>query len=583
MNSYIQGFLALRWLVLMLVLAFGSSHAYAAVSVSDAMTTVTSNGGTFNNGDHKIFSGPSLRMFTGTSSINLFSITPPTLRAGCNGIDFNLGGFSYINGDRLVQFAKQIMQNAKGYAAKLAIRTLCPICAELLQTLEDLANWANALMMNSCAVATGLLDAAANFGGENSALSLGKGFGESLGLGATSDNGGSNDNLLAKGMSAVRTWTEDQVKNVSSQCQAEQGGEYAEGAQDNSGAWYSHLISSSSLVFAKIAANDWDYTTGLVRECDLKASLQTINQTWAKMLAFGITDRYVAELLQSAVGTSYVEFGTASIINKMEPGWPHPSKTLLRLLLLGNAASPAVTLPAGATPEAVDAKVTFDKFVEGVKREMDLTNLKYLQCTSGLLGSTVSLRNLSDCNAISAINLTSVSSSMNPLITGDGLLTRVLNLMLSAYNSVLADQPLSADVINLFSNAPVPVYRALKIAVVSPSAGRDVIAQQSYIIALMMAEDMLRNWLYTINKSSNLPATEFVAWQEESSAMISEFYSYIGTVKGVAFADLSYQQAMWSQIKLVEHVIAERVTNQGLGGNMLFGRMASKMGSQVKF
>ncbi len=42
-------------------------------------------------------------------------MTLPDINAGCGGIDAYLGSFSFINGEQLQRFVKQIMSNAAGY------------------------------------------------------------------------------------------------------------------------------------------------------------------------------------------------------------------------------------------------------------------------------------------------------------------------------------------------------------------------------------------------------------------------------------------------------------------------------------
>ncbi|VZZ91554.1 conjugal transfer protein TraH [Escherichia coli] len=42
-------------------------------------------------------------------------LTLPDINAGCGGIDAYLGSFSFINGEQLQRFVKQIMSNAAGY------------------------------------------------------------------------------------------------------------------------------------------------------------------------------------------------------------------------------------------------------------------------------------------------------------------------------------------------------------------------------------------------------------------------------------------------------------------------------------
>jgi len=47
---------------------------------------------------------------------NFISITPPSIRGGCQGMDLIGGSFSFINGEQLQQFLRSIASNALNYA-----------------------------------------------------------------------------------------------------------------------------------------------------------------------------------------------------------------------------------------------------------------------------------------------------------------------------------------------------------------------------------------------------------------------------------------------------------------------------------
>ncbi len=55
--------------------------------------------------------GGSLYARTQVKNIQLISMTLPDINAGCGGIDAYLGSFSFINGDQLQRFVKQIMRH----------------------------------------------------------------------------------------------------------------------------------------------------------------------------------------------------------------------------------------------------------------------------------------------------------------------------------------------------------------------------------------------------------------------------------------------------------------------------------------
>ncbi|MFD0954742.1 conjugal transfer protein TraH, partial [Virgibacillus natechei] len=54
--------------------------------------------------------------------LQVVSFTPPSLNAGCGGIDAYLGSFSYLNSEQLTQFVQQLMTNAAGYLFDLALQ-----------------------------------------------------------------------------------------------------------------------------------------------------------------------------------------------------------------------------------------------------------------------------------------------------------------------------------------------------------------------------------------------------------------------------------------------------------------------------
>ncbi len=81
------------------------------------------------------------------------SVSLPSLQAGCNGIDLHTGSFSFINGAEFEAFARLIVQNATGFAFKLAMESLSPQIAEVLEQLQSIANRINQFSINSCETA----------------------------------------------------------------------------------------------------------------------------------------------------------------------------------------------------------------------------------------------------------------------------------------------------------------------------------------------------------------------------------------------------------------------------------------------
>jgi len=90
------------------------------------------------------------------STVQLFNVTPPRISAGCNGIDFFLGGFSFINGEQFTQLMRNIGQAALGYVVQLALKQLCPQCEAVISALQKAAQLARKAAVDSCEAGTAL-------------------------------------------------------------------------------------------------------------------------------------------------------------------------------------------------------------------------------------------------------------------------------------------------------------------------------------------------------------------------------------------------------------------------------------------
>lgn len=102
--------------------------------------------------------GGSLNLRSGYEPIQLFSINPPRIRAGCGGLDLYFGGISFINKDQFVNMLKTIGQNALGYAFQIGLEAVCPTCLEQLKSLLNrIQDWQK-LMTDSCQAAKSIVD-----------------------------------------------------------------------------------------------------------------------------------------------------------------------------------------------------------------------------------------------------------------------------------------------------------------------------------------------------------------------------------------------------------------------------------------
>ena len=88
-------------------------------------------------------------------SESIATVSLPSYRAGCGGIDAFAGAFSFIDSDQMIAFARAVAQNAAGFAFELALETISPVIAETMSKLRALAQWVNNQNVNSCETAPG--------------------------------------------------------------------------------------------------------------------------------------------------------------------------------------------------------------------------------------------------------------------------------------------------------------------------------------------------------------------------------------------------------------------------------------------
>ncbi|MDD3580108.1 MAG: conjugal transfer protein TraH [Desulfobacca sp.] len=152
--------------LLALVIFFTPIAAQASLqnemqSMFDTMTNVT-DGGYHRAMGRGVVAGPSVVMRNNQVRTDLINFVPPSIDAGCGGIDMFLGSFSFIDGEHFVNLLQAIAANAAGYAFQLALSTMCPTCSQELGKLQRALQKANALAGDSCKAAQFLVDTAAD-------------------------------------------------------------------------------------------------------------------------------------------------------------------------------------------------------------------------------------------------------------------------------------------------------------------------------------------------------------------------------------------------------------------------------------
>jgi conjugative transfer pilus assembly protein TraH len=113
-----------------------------------------------------VYQGENLKVVTGGGFVykvprNQFrplGITPPTLRAGCGGIDIFLGGMSLPSRAEFVAFLRNIGQNLPGLAFQLALQSLSPDLEAKVAEFKQMLMKISQENIDSCEAARWLLD-----------------------------------------------------------------------------------------------------------------------------------------------------------------------------------------------------------------------------------------------------------------------------------------------------------------------------------------------------------------------------------------------------------------------------------------
>ena len=110
----------------------------------------------FSTGTRNVLSGGSTTIRTKVFNDNISSFSPPSFSAGCGGLDFFAGSFSFINADQLVQLFRAVMANSIGVMFDMALRAVSPALAAIMQKFSDIIREVNSLLSDSCAIAKGI-------------------------------------------------------------------------------------------------------------------------------------------------------------------------------------------------------------------------------------------------------------------------------------------------------------------------------------------------------------------------------------------------------------------------------------------
>lgn len=104
-----------------------------------------------------VLSGGSIFIRAPVVRPKLMSFVPPSVNAGCNGLDVFGGSFSFIRKEEFTQFLRAIAGNAESYFFGMALKSICPTCMDEMSRLQTMVQDMNARVKDSCTTAKALV------------------------------------------------------------------------------------------------------------------------------------------------------------------------------------------------------------------------------------------------------------------------------------------------------------------------------------------------------------------------------------------------------------------------------------------
>lgn len=154
-----NSFLTAAMLSTVMLIAPGYASAGLDDEMNDmfgSMSNVTSPG-SYKTSRRGVVTGGRFQVRNKVMNTDIISLEPPSFSAGCGGVNFFGGSFSFINKDQFVQLVRTIASNAAGFAFFIALRTMSQEIAGTLENIQKKIQQLNEFMGNSCQLAQGLL------------------------------------------------------------------------------------------------------------------------------------------------------------------------------------------------------------------------------------------------------------------------------------------------------------------------------------------------------------------------------------------------------------------------------------------
>ena len=114
--------------------------------------------GSFETGMANGYFGGRFTVKSPITSVTVANFSPPSVSAGCGGVDFFGGSFSFIDSEQFEELLRNVSQNAKGYLFHLLLDNVFPEGSKIIELIQKKIQQLNEFMGNSCQLAQGIVD-----------------------------------------------------------------------------------------------------------------------------------------------------------------------------------------------------------------------------------------------------------------------------------------------------------------------------------------------------------------------------------------------------------------------------------------
>jgi conjugative transfer pilus assembly protein TraH len=156
-----------RALCAVLILAIEAAGPAQAADLSQQMASMFGSGtlsnatgpGAYKSQTQNIYTGGELQLRFPTRTYQLWSMTLPSVNAGCGGVDAYLGSFSHISSDQFKDMLQAVARSYAGLLFKAALKSINPMIESVIGDLQKTLESVSQANGNTCAMAQALLDA----------------------------------------------------------------------------------------------------------------------------------------------------------------------------------------------------------------------------------------------------------------------------------------------------------------------------------------------------------------------------------------------------------------------------------------